>query len=95
MWPSQKTLTLQVFIRRCQKKDFVFLDGFNVANPWLTLVFKLWFDVEIIALQDDGVDTTESTTADQYGLDQETLDKLLDRSDIVKVKSFFECQICT
>ena len=48
-----------------------------------------------IALQDDGVDTTESTTADQYGLDQETLDKLLDRSDIVKVKSFFECQICT
>ena len=58
-------------------------------------LFILWFDVKIIALQDDGVDTTEEASADQYGLDQETLDKLLDRSDIVKVKSFFECQICT
>jgi hypothetical protein len=41
------------------------------------------------------MDTTEEASADQYGLDQETLDKLLDRSDIVKVKSSFECQICT
>ena len=41
------------------------------------------------------MDTTEEASADQYGLDQETLDKLLDRSDIVKVKSFFDCQICT
>ena len=58
-------------------------------------LFILWFDVKIIVLQDDGMDTTEEASADQYGLDQETLDKLLDRSDIVKVKSFFECQICT
>ena len=58
-------------------------------------LFILWFDVKIIALQDDGVDTTEEASADQYGLDQETLDKLLDRSDIVKVKSFFKCQRCT
>merc|ERR1719362_829062 len=40
--------------------------------------------LKILLNEDDGVDTTEEASADQYGLDQETLDKLLDRSDIVK-----------
>jgi len=40
--------------------------------------------LKILLNEDDDVNTTEEASADQYGLDQETLDKLLDRSDIVK-----------
>ena len=46
-----------------------------------------------ILLGQDDLNTTGLSSDDQYGLDDKTLDKLLDRSDIVKVILISEIMI--